>query len=178
MNINNVSIPIFTIPIVEHLSIKDKALSLIAADAGVSANDQDNNISKTDFFLDSTVEPEYGKFVLPIIFPYIYRTLNTYIYSCDVTIRRYWYQQYKINESHNLHIHGDTTWACVYYLELPDNGSKTTFQDLISKNYYTPNVEEGEILLFPAFLPHTSLPNNSSQQKTVIVCNIFCNISL
>jgi hypothetical protein len=176
MNISNIGIPIFSIPIEEHYFVKEKALRLIEGACGTREYDENNEISKTDYFLDVRVEPEYGKFLLPILFPYIYKTLNEFVYSCDVTIRKYWYQQYLHTENHKLHIHGDTTWACVYYLELPYDGPKTTFQDILSKNYYTPTVGEGEILLFPACLPHTSLPNNSHGRKTVVVCNVFCNL--
>ena len=57
----------------------------------------------------------------------------------------------------------------VYFLECP-KGMSTKFKD------FTEECEEGDILSFPAFLPHMSPPIKGNNRKTIIAFNTDFNI--
>ena len=77
-----------------------------------------------------------------------------------------WFQQYKKGSEHDWHNHAGHQLANVYYLELPDVSAKT---ELLNKK--TPKISEGDILTFPAYIPHRSAINKTNKLKTVIAFN-------
>ena len=38
--------------------------------------------------------------------------------------------------------------------------------------FYTPNVREGDMILFPSYIMHQALPNKSEKRRTVISYNL------
>jgi len=60
-------------------------------------------------------------------------------------------------------------YSNIYYLDLPEGTSKTTFK-FIDKEFEV-DVEEGDILTFPGSMLHCSKPNTSEHTKTVIAFN-------
>ena len=75
-----------------------------------------------------------------------------------------WFQQYPENTEFGWHSHPWTNLAVVYYVELPD-GASTLF------DFGRVDAQEGDIIMFPAFLPHKS-PVHPNGRKTIISYNI------
>jgi hypothetical protein len=97
------------------------------------------------------------------------------IYSClgysGYRINEIWYQQYQKTAQHGWHTH-TSNLTNVYYLELPENCSKTQIvvpydQDKIIEL----DVKEGDIVCFPSFVIHRATPNLSNSRKTIISFN-------
>ena len=82
----------------------------------------------------------------------------------NVEFTSFWFQQYKENSLHGWHTHGGANFANVYFLECPE-GASTEF-----KNFQI-DCKEGDIISFPAFLPHRSPIINKEYKKTVIAFN-------
>ena len=82
-----------------------------------------------------------------------------------------WFQQYKTGDYHGWHLHGRAAFSSVYYLDLPDGASFTSFRSM-GEEFDVP-VAEGQILVFPSCFEHCSKPNKSKKTKTVIAANFL-----
>ena len=89
------------------------------------------------------------------------------------------------------HIHPNSNLSAAYYVKAPKNcgdfkignphsisrdkfperESPTEYNRLVAKL----SVEEGDLLIFPSYLPHSVLPNESDEDRIVISFNIFIN---
>ena len=123
----------------------------------------DKSIYKTDYF-----SKEKGKWFnlfkdevlekFSIWFLKKHQTENFYCEHC-------WYQIYKENNFHETHTHRGTNFTNIFYLQLPNINSKTQIKD---HNF---SVEEGDLISFPAFIPHSSKINLSKKDKIIISFN-------
>jgi hypothetical protein len=146
----------------EHLQIKDELLDYV--DLTIENFNLTNKKDQiTDYFLNY-------KFTVSQRFkPYAQKYLNLFIsefkYAKSIEIEDMWFQRYLNKDHHYWHVHPKCHFALVYFLELPDNSIGTKFHN------YEVTVNEGDILIFPAFIPHTSPINNTNTRKTVIAAN-------
>jgi hypothetical protein len=91
-----------------------------------------------------------------------------------INVGNLWFQQYIKNDSHTWHCHGET-WVGIYYLELDPSSPITEIRDPMSKeNIITPNIVEGDIILFPSYIVHRAPKINSDIRKTIISFNFTC----
>lgn len=102
--------------------------------------------------------------------PYAQKYLNRFIseqfvYAKTIAIHNVWFQRYLNKDKHNWHVHPDVHFGLVYYLQLPDNSIGTKFEG------YEVDLKEGQIFIFPAFMPHCSPINETNTQKTIIAAN-------
>lgn len=81
-----------------------------------------------------------------------------------------WYQQYTEGSDHNWHVHPDSHWTNVYYVEFPANSSPTEVCDFYG-NVVKLDAEEGYIISFPSLLMHRSPPQFGDGRKTIISFN-------
>lgn len=168
----DVNVPLFILKFEEHKDIKDKLLDLISKQRSISLSDHMQNISNTDWDVDNGERREYFDYLLKYMDRYVYQILEDTGTPGTFDIFNVWFQQYHTKDNHHWHSHGGSVWSGVYYLELPKDGPGTTFSIPFMKGYYTPPIEEGDILLFPSCLIHRSEENMSNSRKTVIVFNV------
>ena len=87
------------------------------------------------------------------------------------------------------HIHPNSNLSGAYYVKAPKNCGKfkVTNPHSISRDKFPPRenpnelnrlvaeheIEEGDLLIFPSYLPHSVLPNQSDDDRIVISFNIF-----
>lgn len=83
-----------------------------------------------------------------------------------------WFQQYQSLANHEWHIHLGNHYSGVYYLEFPEDGPQTEFYNPLSKEVFTLGLKEGDIAIFPSYIPHRSPKNTSCDRKTIISFNI------
>ena len=87
------------------------------------------------------------------------------------------------NSKNILHAHKDHMFACVYYLQGTDTGA-ITFQNpgnlLVDCSISSPFVrkigyepEDGDLILWPAWVPHEVDVNTSNRQRINITSNIY-----
>lgn len=90
-----------------------------------------------------------------------------------------WFQKYNHNMDHPVHTHGPTGFSVICFIEYDKNNHKpTTFVSPFSNNFngeltrYTPDVEEGDIIFFPANLLHYAPTNLSKITRTIVSFNL------
>jgi uncharacterized protein (TIGR02466 family) len=136
----------------------------------------------------------HSKKKLSILFDYICSLAKQSVsdlqfIDCDVFISSSWSN---INDSKNCinseHIHGDT-FSGVFYLKAPKGSGSLCFRNIginpmwagceltTTKNQYTGEVikvkpVEGNIMLWPSYLPHSVEPNNHDDERISISFNI------
>jgi len=153
-----------------HEDIKDKLL-LYFDDMTEKYNlniNQSSNITSTDYFLvkDHKIKiPPYSE----LIHEFVYSSFSEDIlnkFSCKgISFSGCWFQQYDHGSSFSYHTHPKSHLAGIYYIELPE-GSETEFD-----GFTPPTVKEGQVLIFPSFIPHRSNANPSLDRKTVVAFN-------
>jgi hypothetical protein len=154
----------------KHLEVKDHLLKLIEDCPSLPINDADI-ISKTDWYVPSTIQRPYINFLIENMKPDLDLIMHELKHD-RYKLSNYWFQQYETNNTHKTHQHTNTTFACVYYLEFPEDGPKTSIIEPHTEKHIQADVKEGDILVFPAHLWHYSPPNLSDKRKTVIAINI------
>ena len=110
--------------------------------------------------------------------------------DCDVYVTSAWLNINDNRAAHHCeHIHTDT-YAGVFYLKAPDKSGKISFTNtslnklwqgnLLRKERNKFNAEhlrfeanEGQIYIWPAYLPHSVLPNDHDEERISISFNII-----
>jgi len=164
-------IPYFIVPLTEHREIKETLLKIINEDEIQGKIDTGQNIYKTDYFAQEKTRLYY-KIIMPLIDKSLRKFSDIIEYDkLDSNPSVIWYQQYNKLHYHSWHHHGNSRWSIVYYVELADDSPGTQFKDCITSKYISPNVKEGDLLIFPSWMLHRSPPNLSQKRKTIISCN-------
>lgn len=101
--------------------------------------------------------------------------------------RTSWAVRYKQGQRTHSHDHGVSDVSCAYYHRLPGENSGIYFEDtgrqhtrlithqLGDRHVITP--KQGDLILFPGWLPHGSLPNTHKDYRIVISANFILNRS-
>jgi len=155
-----------------HLELKQYLLDLIknlGTHSIVENFDVRQQISNTDWYLGHNVKRDYIGVILPYINQHCRQVANELKLPFDLIPGRIWFQQYMFGDHHDWHVHANCLYSSIYYLDLPEGTSKTTFK--ILDNEFEIDVEEGDILTFPGNILHSSKPNKSKNIKTVISFN-------
>lgn len=155
---------IFKSKVANHQQIKEQLLQQINLIPNNPIMENQQNIFHTDYNLPKAMHREYIPLFLKTVDDHlkqVSKSINTNIYE----ITALWFQRYKKNGHHLWHTHAQTHFSNVYFLECP-KGSSTKFVE------FAEECEEGDILTFPAFLPHMSPPIESETIKTVIAFNV------
>lgn len=154
---------IFKSKVENHQEIKEKLLHQINLIPKNSIISKEESILHTDWNIPSTMHREYAGLFIETVSPHLQMMVQS-LEVDKVEISNFWFQQYQEVGEHKWHTHPVANYANVYFLECPKNYS-TKFKHFVA------DCEEGEILSFPAFLPHCSPPLSSNLRKTVIAFN-------
>jgi hypothetical protein len=163
-------LPFFLMDVEEHTLVKKTTIDLIEGMGTFSYKNDNQTISSTDWHLSpSHPRPYYEpiKHILQGVCAYITKKME---YEYPLNIQNYWYQKYNQGDSHPWHVHQNSNFSSVYYLNLPEGCSKTTFKILDEE--FSIDVKEGQILSFPGIAMHCSKPNQSKDPKIIISFNI------
>jgi hypothetical protein len=177
-NLTNIPYRVYSIK--EHKKIKNSLLKIIENDPlGETAF----NISRVDFYRrqntpggDNPSNSEYMQKLLPVIQPSVDKFVRKFSHDSEINFKHYdivnfWYQQYTHMQKHQWHIHGKCDISLVYYLELPNGSSPTVFKDF-NGGVVKPDAKEGDLLVFPSFVPHCSPPVLTNTRKSIIAINL------
>ena len=159
---------IFKSKVKNHQEKKEKLLQQIALIPQNPFKIETNHIQHTDWNLPATMHREYKSLFIETISDHLVNMCNELNLN-NYLIGNFWFQQYGENNHHGWHTHPYSNFANVYFLECP-KGMSTKFKD------FTEECEEGDILSFPAFLPHMSPPIKGNNRKTIIAFNTDFNI--
>jgi hypothetical protein len=167
----NIDIPIFKITVHNHKIIKPLILKSIKDMGSYSFIDKNQRITNTDWHMGSGLVRLYYEHLGPVMENVCELIKQYFNYKAsNIRIFGYWYQQYFKGDYHTWHNHENSNFSCVYYVDLNKNNPKTSFR--INKNEFEIEINEGEVLIFPGFLEHTSKENTSDYVKTIISFNL------
>lgn len=166
--ISTISCPVFRFAFSEHIRVKQKVIDSIPSDLPRVEN---SCVSKTDYFSNNyeSYFPVFkDKFIDEIDKEFSRVNLGKW------EISNLWFQIYKQEDSHPWHCHPLAHFSCVYFLDLPEAEYATKLLHPITKKQFCYPVNEGDIIIFPAFIQHCSPTIVTDKQKIVIACNINC----
>ena len=153
-----------------HINLKPLILNAIKSMGEHSLIEKGESISNTDWQLNQTYGRPYYELINPVISLLIKELKNKYKHTDELKVTACWFQQYKNSDYHSWHEHLNCSFSAVYYVDIDDKAPSTTFN--ILGDEISININEGDILVSPSFLPHCSKPNLSSKTKTVIAFNL------
>lgn len=153
--------------------IKEKTINLIESTKMAKEEiieEEKTHITKSDYHLGSNqerdwlinIEEDFKKNLLEMC---------SSLGFMGFILNHMWFQQYENSSSHEWHIHQFCNYSGVLYLEFPDNGPKTEFHNFSLKQTTQLDMKEGDIAIFPSYLPHRSPINNSQDRKTIVSFN-------
>jgi len=146
-----------------HDKIKKILLDQINLIPNNPINTPECKLFHTDWNLPIEMHREYKFLFFETVKEHLYGQTQ-HLGAPSFQITNFWFQQYTENGIHNWHTHPNANFSNVYFLECPE-GSSTEF-----KNFKI-ECREGDILSFPAFLPHRSPEIHNQNRKTVIAFN-------
>ena len=122
---------------------------------------------------------------------YILKTFQTLGWKTEnknISINAMWAIINKKNDFNVVHTHPNSYLSAAYYVSAPKNCGKFQVESLnIAKRHYYPEilknnelnahvagleVNEGDLLIFPGYLPHKVAMNESDQDRIVISFNV------
>ena len=91
-----------------------------------------------------------------------------------------WHQTTANGQFHGVHNHGPVGITAVLYVDFDPAIHKATTFFAPFHNYingevvdYMPDVEEGDVVFFPSYLPHMQEPNFTGVSRTIVSFNIM-----
>lgn len=170
MNITTFNAPIIVSKLDAHKQIKESVIQAIDSMGRFSyvTGNSGQYITHTDWHLGQIFNRPYW----PIVESHLAKVMSDVGVRLDYgtpRIDNYWFQWYAQGDFHSEHIHANTMFSSVYYLQLSDDNSKTSF--ILNKQRFEIPVSEGDVITFPSFLSHESLPNEGQKPKIVIAFN-------
>ena len=156
----------------EHLKIKDSILSEISNNIDEKLEIKDgyyiDSISKLDWYNCRDFTRKWVNIFMPLFTDELIKIMKSMAYN-QIELYQVWYQQYLEGDRHGWHIHGNH-YTGVYYLEFPKGCSKTEVCSPFNFNKKQIDVQEGDMIVFPAHFIHRGMPNLKSR-KTIISFN-------
>lgn len=102
-------------------------------------------------------------------------------YDYPVVPKGVWYERSKKTYRHPVHNHGTTGFSGVLYVDFdPEVHQSTVFYLPFTEPTtgtvltYQPKVKEGDLVIFPSYLLHEAVPNESDKERVIVSFNIMC----
>ena len=164
-----------------HDKHKEKLLTLFSSFTDKKYNNPSSEDAVTDWFfsLENQIQPEYYSYVcdaLKVELEEVKKFFGVY----DTQVVDMWFQQTTKAQRHGAHIHGSVGLSCIWYLEFdPKVHFSTVFHapfthPLTGANIeFKPDIEEGDLFVFPSYIFHEHHPSYSDKRRTVISFNIL-----
>jgi hypothetical protein len=97
--------------------------------------------------------------------------LKNFAFSKNHIIEDIWSHVHQPLESTNTHDHGRLGFSFVYYVQVPKNSGKFAVDFRLGGRYILPIFKEGDLLLFPSWVPHLVTKNLSNDIRISISGN-------
>lgn len=182
-------IPLYSVPLI-HLKLNDweeKKSILMETYEKVSSNKNSFRQEGKDTF---TVLTDYHQTyedqdfsTTEIINKYFQEELDfiSEIFNCPIQVNNSWFEKSTINKQHPPHNHGNCGLSCVIFLKFdPKYHSPTIFIDpnlcsdspMGPMNQMPPGIREGSMIIFPSYLTHYTLPNQTEVDRVILSFNM------
>jgi len=161
----------------KHLEMKETLLKLIATEIEQleTVSDNRDTYNRDTYIHDWPFAKDFSRPWVQHFKPDLDVLLNDVVKGCGYV--RYipyeiWFQQYQTGDTHGWHSHGHN-FTAVYYLDLPANAPKTQIINPYTQdNILTPEVGEGDVLMFPSYVIHRGPQITEKLNKTIISFNV------
>ena len=173
--------PLLTFDIAEHDDIKPKVIALLKQwrnedPVGFGKSPRNKTWSTKR---NGHTRPEFAEFI-SIIERYAQQARVPHIPDKGLKIRALWGNIGNHESYETTHSHGGGIWAGVYFCQLPPETRGTRFLDPRGggpgmfgwPDAMTPEVTEGQMILFPVFLPHFVERNLSHEERITFSFNV------
>ncbi len=127
-------------------------------------------ISHQDYNLPREMNREYWKYFYKHLLPFYEQGMLKIFKHNQVKIIDMWFQIYKPKDFHLFHTHPRAHFTNVLFLQLPKKTLKTEIH-LPDEKIWVPEIDEGDMITFPAYLRHQSPINDSNEDKIIISFN-------
>jgi len=112
-----------------------------------------------------------------------------YTENLHYVVRRSWYNDFGSSGKSREHTHGSTIFAVVTYLQAPPNSAEFMYRDLLaqyrthepwgrngaaSAPWKALEISEGDVLIFPGWLPHKTAEHQPDARRIAMSLNIRC----
>jgi len=102
-------------------------------------------------------------------------------YNSKIDVTRAWSVTYDKGHYHVPHNHSSRGYAGIIYLRQRKDSPKTTYiqpwnNEEDKSVLYSPNVEEGDIMIVPQFITHYTEPNKTSFKKRIVAFDFTLNL--
>lgn len=182
-------IPLYSVPLI-HLKLNDwehKKKVLMEAYNNISSDPNkffkigsSKSTVKTDFHYNNNTEDFSTS---DLILDLLEEELNfiSGIFNCDLQINNSWFEKTSSRESHTTHSHGAIGLSCVIFLKFdPKYHAPTVFIDpflgsnspIAPNNQMPPGIREGSMIIFPSYLYHYTVVNESEVDRIILSFNI------
>ena len=188
--------PVHALPVYKEetnfILTKDELDTVLNQDYHITKQSGKNGvkISKTDKVLEDEKLHRVKIFILSRFNHYVEKILQ--IENCFY-LTQSWSAINGKDSTHHLHAHPNTILSCVYYAAAnPDNGGELRLQfqrSRLQEGFYfayekkEPNVfnshatdikvKTGDVVIFPGWVDHRTLPNKSDDERIIIGTNYF-----
>lgn len=107
--------------------------------------------------------------------------MKPFIDGTHTKLQDIWAQQYIDQVGFTAHRHQPMGYSCVLYAEFDPkvHWATTLFRPFIDPNdirnsneVFTPDVEEGDILIFPSWMMHQAAPSDTKIPRTIVAFNL------
>tara|TARA_R100000149_G_C5811420_1_gene94501 strand:+ start:77 stop:610 length:534 start_codon:yes stop_codon:yes gene_type:complete len=164
---------IYKIPNFENL--KEDLLKSIKKSNSYSLNTKGEKITSCDYNFSKETNRPYVNFIYKNIISDFGKNFCIINNIHSIGVDNIWFQIYMKNDFHNLHTHPHANFTNVLYVKLPNKNLTTNVYNL-KKEKISLNIEEGNILTFPAYYPHSSPKNILDDEKIIVSFNTNVNI--
>ena len=173
MKILEIPSEVYVFSIENYASKKNKLLDLINKSDSVKSKTKTSTIEETDYFNQKT--NIYKSYYISLILNHL-DDFNKRYYSEEnpifgLKIENTWYQKYIKNDTHSWHHHlgGNASFSSVLYVNLPNDAPSTYFK--CNGKVIETNFKEGDFIMFPSSMLHSSPVSKSEKSKVIISSN-------
>lgn len=155
----------------DHELVRDKLLSEISKsefETIIKSEDRFESIQRFDWCNAKDMSRKWIRIFTPHFNSIVNEFLSITPYL-SIELIEMWFQQYCKYDMHDWHTHGEQ-YTGVYYLEFPRGSSRTELVSPYDHSKQLIDVEEGDIIFFPAHVAHRGT-TNFSNRKTIISFN-------
>lgn len=167
MIVQEIKCPFIKIKVKNHKKYKAKLLKLIKKTINQKLEYPYSVVSKSDWYVEDNSKKLYLTTFAEMLKPE-YNQIFDYFSSNKIDMQNVWFHIYEKNDVYAWHTHPRCNFTNIYFLDLPNKKDKTLIKDMYGKEYNF-DVEEGDLITFPAFVVHKS--PKTTTNKTVIVFN-------
>ena len=161
-------IPYFVSIFEPHKKIKSQLMEILSRQKHTLSHTP-TEYAMSDWYIDNGTPREYWDFLFPMINNHMIPIFKQVGFENSV-YANFWTSTYSLGGKLDWHVHRETNWASIYFVDLPNKKQSTLFKTFYDE-VFQPEVEEGMILTFPSNVYHSS-PASDNSVKTIIAFNI------